>query len=495
MQTVAAGWLMTILDSSAFMVALVQVATTAPLFICGLLAGAFADLLDRRKVLIGMQCVMFVAATFLAAATYFKLATPALLLTVSVVIGIGAAVSQPAWDTLVIEFADTSVLRESVTINAIGMNVARAVGPALAGLIISQFGTAPVFLLNALSFVGIALVALKLPSNEERPALLGERLLSNIRIGLGFVRYSPVLHPVMIRTFAFISCACCLSAVLPIFIKQQLQSGPGTLGLLFGFFGTGAIAGGLIIQKLKGKTDVAVNVATICGGIGLIALAESRTIIFAALACGLAGVSWLMVLANSYGTLQAASPLWMRGRIVSISMILMNGSIAIGSLLWGALASYREVSFALLTAGVLLLCTSLLHRLKFAPAQSRNVQPVDYWGPPAVVEEYVKSQQDRTPVNVVIEYLVPPENQEAFKEKVAALKRSRLRAGVIRWELCRDSEVLDKFIESFVAENWQQHLRHHRETLEEDRLTEAEVHQLLRPGTTPKTSHWTIEQC
>jgi 4-carboxymuconolactone decarboxylase len=137
---------------------------------------------------------------------------------------------------------------------------------------------------------------------------------------------------------------------------------------------------------------------------------------------------------------------------------------------------------------------SLLHRYKFSPALSRNIEPVLFWGPPTVVEEFVASQADDTPVNIVIEYIVPPGNQSEFRQAVEQLKRSRLRAGAMRWEFCRDSETLDKFVESFVAENWQQHLRHHEQTLEEDRVIENRVHQLLKPGTSPKVSHWTIER-
>jgi MFS family permease len=495
MQAVAAGWLMTTIDPSAFMVALVQVATTAPVFLFGVFAGAAADLFDRRRLLVIMQILMFAAASFLAVANFLHFANSSLLLIISAVLAIGSALTIPAWDSLILGLADPSLLRESVTLNGVSMNAARAIGPAAAGLIIAQVGTAPVFLINAASFMGVAIVAFKLKSHESRPSLVGERMMSNIRLGLNFVRHSAVLHPVLIRIFAYTTCACCLSAVLPVFIKEQLQAGPQTLGLLFGFFGAGAIAGAYPMQKLQGRTDLAVNAGTACGGIALIAMGYTHSVLLGAVACAMAGCSWLIVLANGYGAMQAASPLWMRGRTVSLNMLLLNGAIAFGSLIWGWLASYRDVSFALTAAGVLLLATLLLHGFKFTPALDRNVQPVLFWGQPDVADGYVNAQEDNMPVAVVIEYMVPQENQSEFSEMMQLMKRNRLRSGAMRWEFCRDSQNLNKFIESFVSENWQQHLRQHDQTLEEDRVVEERLHKLLQPGTRPGVSHWTIEQC
>jgi MFS family permease len=492
MQAVAAAWLMTTLTSSVYMVAMVQVASMAPLFLLGPLAGSAADLFDRRRLLVVMQIVMFFAAAGLGLADKAGFATPSLLLALSAILAAGSALTMPSWDSLMLELADPAMLRQSVTLNGISMNVARAVGPALAGVIIAQAGIPPVFFINAISFVGVAAVAFALKSASDRPQLVGERLFSNVRIGFSFVRHSPVLHPVLARAFAYACAASCLSALLPTYIKTQLNAGPQALGLLFAFFGVGAVAGAYPMHRLRDRTDLSVGSATICGAIGLAVIAHTHSLPLAAIGCTVVGASWLIVLATAYSALQAGSPLWMRGRIVSLNMIMLSGSVALGSLIWGTIASYVSVPFAFSAAAAVLFGTLFLHSMKFSPALGRNVQPVLFWGAPAIAEDYVARQNDRTPVNVIVEYRVVPENQFEFQRQMQLMRRSRLRSGATRWELCRDSEKLDTFIESFVAENWAQHLRHHEQTLEEDRLIEQQLHSLLSEN--PRVRHWTIEQ-
>lgn len=251
MQDVGAGWLMTSLDPSPLMVALIQAATTLPIVILALPAGALADIVDRRRLLIGTQVWMLLMATSLGVCTLLGLTTAWLLLAFTFALGCGSALLMPAWAAIAPELVTPKELQAAITLNSLGINVSRAIGPALAGVIIAASGPAFVFLLNAASFLGVLLVLVRWRRIPHETTLPTERLLGAMRAGLRYARHSPVFQAVLVRTAAFFLFASAAWAFLPLIVRQRLGAGPATYGLLLGAIGAGAVAGAFLLPRLR----------------------------------------------------------------------------------------------------------------------------------------------------------------------------------------------------------------------------------------------------
>jgi len=378
MQNVGAGWLMTRLTMSPLMVSLVTAATTLPVFLVMLPAGALADLVDRRRFLLMTQSWMVAASAVLGILTLLNLVTPWVLLAFTFLLGLGAVTNDPAWQAITPEIVCAENHSSAVALNSVGFNVARAVGPALGGLVIAASGSGWAFLLNAASFFGVIffLYRWKRPHFEHlETGRVGDALLA----GLRYVRGAVVVRSVLIRTAAFSLAASSLPALLPIIAQPHGATG---YGLLLGSFGFGALAGATVLPRMRSRFSVDGVVVFAILLFAAMTCAAGRTQSFGWLSLVLfaSGTAWIAILACLNVAAQTMSPSFLRARALSMYLLVLQGGMALGATAWGALATRVGVPQALLFAAVALmagLVTVPHHRLtsrelEFTPSVVRD---------------------------------------------------------------------------------------------------------------------------
>ena len=352
MHNVGADWLMTSLAPSPWMVALMQTAENAPLFFLALPAGALADIVDRRRLLLYTQGWMLVAAVSLALLTFLGLTTPWVLLALIFALGLGAAVSAPAWQAVIPELVTRSELPAAVALNSVAFNIARAVGPALGGILVAAVGSWAVFLLNSLSFLGVIFVVYRWRREPIESVAPAERIIGAMRAGVRYVRHDPELRAVFVRTGVYVSCASALWAMMPLVARKQLGLGAFAYGVLLGGLGAGAIVAAFILPWLRRR--ISANALVISGTIvfaaAIVALATVRVFPLLSLAMVGAGVAWMSLMSTFNVIVQTIVPSWVRARVLAIYMLVFFGGMAGGSAVWGVVATHIGVSQALLCA-------------------------------------------------------------------------------------------------------------------------------------------------
>jgi|SRR5579862_2945132 len=378
MQNVGAGWLMTQLTDSPLMVGLVQAAAAVPVFLVVLPAGALADMVDRRRLLLFTQSWMIVAAAALSVLTLLNAVTPWVLLAFTFVMGLGAVMNDPAWQAITPEVISPERHASAVALNSAGFNVARAVGPALGGVIVAAAGSGWSFLLNAASFFGVILFLYrwKRPPQESRAS---QRLHAAISEGFRYVRGAPQVRSVLIRTGAFSFGATSLLALLPLICQPHGAQG---YGFLLTCFGVGALAGAAVLPRLRTQFSVDGLVAGATVVFALMTFAAGQVHFFEGLCLVLftAGAAWIGILACFNVVAQTMCPSWMRARALSMYLLVLQGGMALGSAIWGELAARQGVPQALAWSAVAMivgLSTIRRHRLtgaelRMAPAVVRD---------------------------------------------------------------------------------------------------------------------------
>lgn len=474
MHEVGAGWLMTSLAPDPLMVALVQAAATAPVFLLALPAGALADIVDRRRYLIVSQLWMLVAATLLGVFTLAGATNATLLLLFTFALGIGRAMMMPAWGAVVPELVPRTELPAAIALNSMGMNAARSIGPALAGLIVASAGPGAVFMLNALSFLAV-IAALKTWQRAPQPSELpAERLVGAVRAGLRYARHSPELRAVLVREAAFFVFASAAWALLPLIVRQELQAGPRTYGLFLACMGVGAVAGALLLPRLHARTsrDRVVAGATVLHALALLALAHSGSLVAAGTAMVLIGIAWISVVSSLMTAAQTALPRWVRARGLALFWVFFTGGMAAGSTLWGQVASSTDIPTALTAAAVGALAGIVLtRRYHIGRHDVADLSPSQHWPNPTGHDEVGR---DRGPVMVTVEYRIDPARAAEFTRLLQRVRRIRRRDGAFMWELFSDVAEPGRMLECFMVESWLEHLRQHeRVTVADRELLEA----------------------
>jgi predicted MFS family arabinose efflux permease len=334
MSSAASGWLMTTLNPDPFIVSMVQVATTLPMFLFALPAGALADIIDRRKFLIVAEIAVTVGSAIYAAIVSLGLATAGNLLLFTFLIGVAVALTAPAWQSIVPQLVPKQDLHEAVAANSVGVNVSRAVGPALGGVIVAKLGIAAPFWFDAISNLGIiaALVWWRPPRKETRH-LPVERFSSAIRTGFRHARNNPHLRATLIRGAAFFLFASAYWALLPLVARNQIAGGPDLYGFLLGAIGVGAVGGAFALPWLKAKLGpdrlVAAGSIGTAGAMTVFGLARNSTMgLFASV---IAGMSWIAVLSSLNVSAQVVLPEWVRGRGLAMFVMVFFGALSLGS--------------------------------------------------------------------------------------------------------------------------------------------------------------------
>lgn len=490
MQNAASGWLMTGLDPDPFVVSLVQVAGSLPMFLFALPAGALADVVDRRRLLIIMQILTAALVAIFAAVVGLGRADPVLLLAFSFCAATLAALIMPAWQSIVPQLIPGSQLPAAVALNSIGLNVSRAIGPALAGLIIAMWGIAAPFWFNALSTLGViaALVWWKPRRIETGRALPPEQVGRAMRAGLRHARHNPQLQATLIRAFGFFVFASVYWALLPLLARDQVAGGPELYGILLGAIGVSAVAGAFALPRLKRLlgADGVVVAGTVGTVLALVLFALARQPATALVACLIAGAAWIAVIATLNVAAQVSLPGWVRGRGLSIFGTTMFGALTLGSAVWGKVAGLIGLPATHLAAGVgALIAIPLLRRWKLPTGTGLDLTPSMHW--PEVIPAS-EVELDRGPVLVTVEYHIEPNDAAEFLRAVSKLANERGRDGAYDWGIFENVASPGHFVETFMLDSWIEHLRQHDRVTAADRDVQSIVNRFQREGA-PKVTH------
>jgi predicted MFS family arabinose efflux permease len=486
---VASGWLMTSLDPNAFIVSMVQVANSLPMFLFAIPAGALADIVDERRFLIfGEWGITIVSAVF-AALVWLQLITPGSLLLFTFVAAIGSAVIAPAWQSVVAQLVPKSDLPAAVAANSVGINVSRAIGPALGGLIVGALGIAAPFWLDAFSNIGViaALVWWRAPK-RSRSALPPEPLVGAIRTGLRYARYNRHLRATLIRTTAFFIFASAYWALLPLVARHQILGGPALYGILLGVIGASAVGGAFLLRRLREKlgADWLVACASLGTALATALFALARQPATAVIGSLVAGASWIAAVASLNVSAQVALPEWVRGRGLAMYVTVMFGALSIGSAIWGELAVVAGLPAALLLAAAgAALAIPLTWRWKLQTGANVDFSPSLQWPDPITTHAI---EADRGPVLVTVEYRIDPKNRNAFLKALGENSRERRRDGAYDWGIFEDPADEGRFIETFLTDSWLEHLRLHQRVTKADQISEQAVRR-FQIGAGPKTTH------
>ncbi len=470
MQTVGAQWLLVGVPHAVTLVALVQTADTLPDVLLALPAGALADAFDRRRLLIGLQLFQTVVGVSLTALTIAGQMTPPLLLAFTFALGAGSAMTLAPYEALIPELVPREQLASASALGSISVNLARAIGPAVAGLLIAQVGVGVVFALNTSTFLLFALVLLGWRRPPEEVAHRPEQFLPALRAGGRYVRYSPVVRRVLLRLGLFVAPATAIWALLPLVANRQLGMDAEGYGLLLGALGGGAVAGAFALPRIQARLSLnrLIVVASVAYAIAMFVLVLVRSPVIVFLALVPAGASWVVVIASINALLQLFLPRWVRGRGLATYQIVLFGSQAVAALAWGLVAEQSSLMVAFIVASALMLAGMATIRLwPLLDVRGLNRDPTAPWPEPRLALE---PELDAGPVLVTTTYTVAAEVQQDFLEAVGALRLSRLRTGAIRWELYRDGERPTEFLEAYTVPSWDEHLRQHH-----GRLTGADV--------------------
>jgi predicted MFS family arabinose efflux permease len=458
-------------------------------FLVGLPAGAIADILDRRRLLLLTQGWMLIAATGLSFLTAIDAVNIWVLLAFTFALGLGSAVNTPIWQAVIPELVPRSELPAAVALNGVGINIARAVGPALAGIVVAVIGPEAVFLINAASFMGVMVILYRWKRQPNRSALPAERVLGAMRAGVRYVSHAPALQAVLVRAGVFISCGSALWALLPVLARQDLGLGAAGYGVLLGCLGAGAVGGATVLPKVRRKLslDGLVIGATIVFAIvtALFAYLRLFTVLCGVMVAG--GVAWIALMSSLNAAVQMIVPRWVQARALGMYQIVFQGGMALGSFVWGAVAvrwgTPTTLSFAAL--GLIIgLIAALRYRLK--SGEDLDLTPSLHWPEPTVM---IEPRADDGPVMVMLEYCINSEQATAFLQAMHRLKLIRHRDGALSWSVCCDLANPGRYVETFVVESWAEHKRQHGRVTVSDLEIEQQVRAFHIGDVPPIVSH------
>jgi MFS family permease len=460
MQSTIAAWVMATLTPSALMVALVQSASTAPTLLFGMIAGTLADIIERRTIVLTMHVVLFLATALLGVATLTGIIGPTSLLLLTFVIGASFTFYQPAAQASVNDLVGRAELGRAVALGSVAFNVARAAGPALAGAIAAFLNTGSALIASAVCFIVMAYSAWTQKARERALPGVPETLVSGVLVGLRYARHSATMRALIVVNLTFSLCGSAFWALLPVIARDQLHLGAGGFGLLSAAFGTGAIAGALSMSRLlsrrKPTSVIALGIALWTLAILLIAATEITPLAVAGSAC--AGVAWVAVYATLSSAVQSSAPAWVRARALATTMVALMASLAVGSALWGALATLAGTHIALAaSAGVLVLLYVVNRRVRVEMGREADVTASMHLPELAIKAE---PMPDDGPVLIQREYTIDPAvDIGEFLRAIHALAPMRRRNGATSWRVFRDLQKDGAYVERYIIASWAEYVR------------------------------------
>lgn len=467
-QAVGAAWMMTMITASGDMVALVQTSTALPIMLFSLVSGALADSFDRRRVMLTAQCFMLAVSALLSLFAFFGILSPWLLLFFTFLLGCGTALNNPSWQASVGDMVPRADLPDAVTLNSVGFNITRSVGPAIGGIIVAAAGAAAAFAVNTLSYFALIYALMRWKPSYPATTLPREALGSAIFAGLRYISMSPNLQKVMLRGLIFGISASSILALLPIVALELVVGGPLTYGLMLGSFGIGAIGGAVLNARLRERFSSETIVRLSFSGFALSAAIAAFSP-FSALTCAglvISGACWVLALSLFNTIVQLSTPRWVVGRALSLYQTVTFGGIAGGSWIWGIAADNYGVANALLMSAVVMLF-GIVIGLKFAmPAfESLNLDPLNRFTEPALGLDITPRSG---PVVIQVDYEIDDHDVPEFLKLMGERRRIRIRDGARNWALMRDLEKPGSWTETYHTPTWVEYIRHNQRRTQVD---------------------------
>jgi MFS family permease len=495
MYDVGASWLMTSLAPNPLFVSLITTATTLPIFLFALPSGTLSDIFDRRNILLITCAYMFTISTILGMLTLVGVTTPMVLLILTFALGAGTTMIRTPIIPTMSGLVSRSELSAALTLSAIAGNIGRIIGPAVGGFIVAAIAPWAVFFLNSASFIGMIVVLSRLPrqSHVQQSSLPPENIIRAIRAQIRYVRYSQAAHVLIVRAGLFTLCSSALLSLVPLLAKHELRLDSTGFGLLLGSFGMGAIIGGIVIlPKLRPKVSVE---SLITGSIGLLAttifiMGYLRDFAILCMVMGLGGVAYITILSKFYTIGMKSAPKWIGARVLAVHLLILNGGVAVGSIIWGTIANIFGIPITLSVASLALgatiiarkrYSTTLLDDLDFTPVS-------DHWSLPP--ELSVNPPQSDSQALITIDYKIDPKLSDEFEQSVRELGRILKSEGMAYWELFQDTSDIGHYIEIRIADTWTDHMRQHERVTKNVQVMEDRIRVLLKDGPQPMVSHY-----
>lgn len=502
---VGIGWEMTTLTKdmtpgkASMLVALIQVASSLPSFLLAMPAGALADVLDRRRMMIFWQVFALSGAMFMAVTTGLGWDSPTTLILGSAILGIGAAMTNPAYQTAMVDLVPRDELPNASALNSVSLNLSRATGPAIGGLIVAAVGSWAVFALNALSFVGFIFVLWMWKAQKRASSAPTERFLGALKAGVRYVRHSRPAHAVLLRTACYVLPASALWALMPLLARHDLGMSAKGYGVLLAALGAGAVTGAAVLPRLRAlipegrlKLIAVLVYALAMAALGALAKAidpESSWRIPASIGVMfMAGWCWLTMVTLVNVAAQTSSPAWVRARVFACYLTIHFGSLTLGALAWGQVAAMMHVPAALwVAAGLMILATLTMTRWPLPKVPAEDFSRSDHWLPPSVAGQI---DPESGPVVITVEYRVIPARAAEFRLAMDAVAQTRYRDGAVTWLLTQDTQDPHKWLEVFICETWGEHLRQHDRITVADREIQQFAHSFHTGPERPKVGHF-----
>ncbi|MFY9871036.1 MAG: MFS transporter [Candidatus Nitrosopolaris sp.] len=495
MYDVAASWLMTSLAPNPLFVSLITTASTLPIFLFALPSGALSDIFDRRNILLITCGYMFTVSIILGILTLFDVTTPSLLLIFTFALGAGTTMIRTPIIPTMSALVSRSELPAALTLSAVASNIGRAVGPTIGGFIVTAIAPWAVFFLASISYIVMIIVLSKLSRKSQvQTSLPPENIIGAIRAQIRYVRYSQAAHVLIVRAGMFTLCSSALLSLLPFLARHVIRLDSTGFGLLLGSFGTGAIIGGIaILPKLRPRVSVE---SLITSAIGLLALViftmgYVRGFGILCIIMGAGGVAYIIILSQLYTIGMKSAPKWIGARVLAVYLLILNGGLAVGSVIWGIVANTIGIPITLSVSSLALAVTiitrkrystTLVDDLDFTPAGS------DHWSlPPQLSIDPANSEGQAL---ITIDYKIDPKLSEEFEEKVLELGIILKSEGMAYWELFQDPADIGHYLEIRIADTWTDHMRQHERVTKNVKLMEDGIRALLKDCLQPIVSHY-----
>ena len=505
MYDVGASWLMTSLAPNPLFVSLITTATALPIFLFALPSGILSNILDRRSILLISCAYMFTISAILGILTLIGFTTPTILLIITFALGAGMTMIRTPIIPTLSGLVPRSELPAALTLSALGGNIGRVVGPIIGGFIVAAIAPWAVFFLTSASFIAMIIILNRLPrksdvsqhnkhEHQKQTSLPPENIIRAIRVQIRYIRYSQAARVLIVRAGLFTLCSSALLSLLPFLAKHELGLDSTGFGLLLGSFGMGAIVGGIVIlPRLRPKTSVE---SLITGSVALLsivtfAIGYIQDFRILCIAMALGGASYITILSTFYTMGIKSAPKWIGARVLAIYLLILNGGLAIGSVIWGTVANVFGIQITLSAASLALAATiiakkryssTLLDDLDFTPVS-------DHWSLPP--HSSIDPSQYENQALITIEYnKVDPNLSDEFEHNIHELGRLLKSEGMAYWELFQDPADTGHYIEIRIADTWTDHIRQHEYVTKNVQVMEERIRALIKDSPTPIISHY-----
>ncbi len=498
MYDIGASWLMVSLTPNPLLVSLITTATTLPIFLFALPSGTISDVFDRRNILFIACAYMCAVSAILGILTLLGLVTPTVLLVLTFALGVGTTMIRTPIIPLMSGLVSGSEIPAALTLGAVASNIGRVIGPTAGGFIVAAIAPWAVFFLNSAIFIGMIIVLSKLPPKSninDNSTLPPEGVVGAIRAQIRYVRYSKAAHIVIVRAGLFAICGSSLLSLLPLLAKQELGLNSVGFGLLLGSFGIGAIISGVgILPKLRSRASAESLIACSIGLLAIVIFAMGFLQEFGVLCLlmGIGGTSYTAILSTLYTTGVKTAPKWIGARVLAVYLLILNGGLAVGSVIWGTLSVFFGIPITLSLSSFALAATTIVagKRYKTTSIDDLDFTPAgsDYWSIPHQLSANPPESDGQA--LITIEYRIDPKITDEFVRSVQELGQILRSEGLVYWGLFQDPEDMSRFMEVRIAETWTEHMRQHERVTKNVQIAEDKIRALVKDITLPKVSHY-----